>query len=311
MERTNLGNKRLEGIAAGPGASMFTTELFFGGVKKVDVVTGVIEQVVPSFGYFERAAVGISYYQGALFVAGAGPFIGVGASLYVYDAETGTEIAACTPDFAAVLLNDVTVLNGKAYLTDSFVNKIMVVDADAALNGECIVESIDLPEFFISDDSIRTNGMFGYDACVCVYLLELLTIHLLLLYEGVVGYGDNIIITDFIGGLYLVDLSSDINAVTMIVGPEDTESADGILVDGDILYAVQNSFNQIGAFDLTTGELVEVISSPYFDNPGTVAMYEGYLFAVNTRLNTVPFPAPTEGFSNFTETFDMVRVPKL
>ena len=95
MNNISLGNKRHEGIAAGPGDDMFVSEVLFGGVKKVNVKTGETEQVVPSFPFLQRGGVGLAYHDNALFVAGGGNTAGlsVPAMLYVYD--VGNRKGAC------------------------------------------------------------------------------------------------------------------------------------------------------------------------------------------------------------------------
>jgi len=163
IQTISLGNKRPEGITQSPdGNSMFVTEMLYGGVKKVDILTGEIEQIVPSYGFLERGAYGILYHNDALFVAGGGVPDGTPVMLYLYDAETGEEIAACAPVGDAYLLNDVAILGNYAYVTDSYYNKLMVVDVEAALAGSCDVFSIKLPsEYFLADppESFpRANG---------------------------------------------------------------------------------------------------------------------------------------------------------
>lgn len=59
VSQVDLGSIRPEGITAGPGSIMFASEFFFGGIKAVDVVTGKVTQVVPSFGYNVRSSVGL------------------------------------------------------------------------------------------------------------------------------------------------------------------------------------------------------------------------------------------------------------
>jgi len=67
-----LGNKRPIGIARGSDDTMYVTEMLYGGVKKVNILNGEVEQVVPSFGFRERGARGIVLEQDHLFVAGGG-----------------------------------------------------------------------------------------------------------------------------------------------------------------------------------------------------------------------------------------------
>jgi hypothetical protein len=161
METISLGNKRPEGITRGPGDTMFVSEMLYGGIKKVNVLTGEIEQVVPSYGYKERGAYGVIQHGDALFVAGGGIPDGTPTKLYVYDADTGEEIVSCDPAWYAFLLNDVAILGKKAYVTDSYYNTLMVVDVAKALEGKCDVSSLRTPgDIFKATDEYgpRANG---------------------------------------------------------------------------------------------------------------------------------------------------------
>lgn len=163
METISLGNKRPEGITRGPDNYMYVTEMLFGGVKKVNVLTGEVEQVVPSYGFRERGAYGIVQYENALFVAGGGVSDGTPLMVYVYDAEKGKEIAACAPEGDDwYLLNGIAILGDYVFVTDSFCNKLLVMDIAAALKGTCNVFSIRTPsEYFLADppESFpRANG---------------------------------------------------------------------------------------------------------------------------------------------------------
>jgi hypothetical protein len=189
MESIDLGNRRPEGIASAAEAPyVYTSEVFFGGIKKVNLETGEYKQIVEPYGYLARGAGGLKYYEGAIFAAGAGPQLGIPGLLYVYDSETGEEIVACAPPGISLFLNDLIVYKGKVYVTDSSVNTIFVVDADAALKGECIVSSIELPEELFLD-ATGTGQFFA---------------------NGIVGYEGGLLIARSVGGLYYVDLNDEI-----------------------------------------------------------------------------------------------------
>jgi hypothetical protein len=103
----------------------------------------------------------------AILVAGAGPifpeFNETIPSLHVYDAASGELRASCSRpdgDGPSVFINDVTAIDGTAYATDSFINSILTVDVEAALNvGDCETTSIELPEVpFLNQDNFQANG---------------------------------------------------------------------------------------------------------------------------------------------------------
>jgi sugar lactone lactonase YvrE len=288
MESIDLGNRRPEGIASAAAEApyVYTSEVLFGGIKKVNLETGEYEQIVKPYGYFERAALGLAYYKGAIFAAGAGPQLGIPGLLYVYDSVTGEEIAACAPAGNSFFLNDVTVYKGKAYVTDSGINSISVVDADAALKGECIVSSIELPEalFFDTSGAILANGIIGY--------------------EG------GLLVTRTAGGLYYVDLNDE--SVHEVVG---TTNGDGLTLDGDTLY-VNEQRGDISVYRLSfEGGLVSAeyernIMSDLFDSPSTSTLCGDYIVSVNARFGSLALFGPDEGSPDYSETFNVVSVDR-
>lgn len=162
----SIGNIRPEGITAGDGSELFFTNLLFGGVRRLDLSTNEITEVVPNVGYFDLPALGIAYDDGFLFVAGAGP--GITDNLnqtiaYVYNAESGDHVVACTAD--GNLWNDITIYDGTAYITDSRLNLLYTLDVNAAKQGECEVGAIDLPAaFFLAQgDAFLANGTLKVD----------------------------------------------------------------------------------------------------------------------------------------------------
>jgi sugar lactone lactonase YvrE len=71
-------------------------------------------------------------------------------------------------------------------------------------------------------------------------------------------------------------------------------NGDGLLLQGRILYAVQNRLNQVAVLRLdrsgTAGRLVDTITSPDFDIPTTVAAFGRWLYLPNARFTTPPTP---------------------
>jgi sugar lactone lactonase YvrE len=285
MESISIGNRRPEGITSVGGEPyVYTSEIFYGGIKKVNLETGESEQIVEPFGYFVRGGFGMDYYKGAIFVAGGGPGAGLPGLLYVYDSETGEDIAACAPTGNVGVLNDVIVYEGKAYVTDSAVNSIMVVDADAALKGECIVSSIELSEeLFLS-----TTGEF--------------------LANGIVDYEGGLLVARSLGGLFYVDLDDE--SVVEVLG---TTNGDGLVVDGDTLY-INESTGIISVWRLSLeGSLVNAefersIMSDLFDFASTSIVYGDYIVSVNARFGTAAAFTPEEGSPDYPETFNVVSV---
>ena len=147
VTQVDLGNIRPEGITAGPGSLMYTSEIAYGGIKSVDVVTGEVKQVVESFGPFQRASLGLWYEDGVIFAAGTGEIFGVTPSVHAYDAYTGQEIVSCHAE-TAMFVNDLIVYKGYLYATDSMTNHILVFDVDTLMQGKCDYDTIPLPDVF-------------------------------------------------------------------------------------------------------------------------------------------------------------------
>ena len=88
------------------------------------------------------------------------------------------------------------------------------------------------------------------------------------------------------GALYTVDpTTGDSARITGVSVP----TVDGIVLDGQQLWAVQNS-NQVTEVrlseDLTAGSVVEVITSDLFQVPATAIRHDGRLAVVNAKFDT-------------------------
>jgi hypothetical protein len=143
----SLGNIRPGGIAARTDLDnvFYVTNLAYGGVRRLDAGDGTLATVVPNRPFGERGAVNVAYALGVLIVTGGGSVHGWRGAVYVYDAATGTEMAACLPSGdPARYLNGIAIVDTMAYVTDSQRNVLTRLDINAAINGECIVASIPL-----------------------------------------------------------------------------------------------------------------------------------------------------------------------
>jgi sugar lactone lactonase YvrE len=93
-------------------------------------------------------------------------------------------------------------------------------------------------------------------------------------------------------------------AAKVDLGGYSLANGDGLLVQGNTLYVVQNRLNQIAVFkinaDGTSGELLRVLTSDdldesvTFDVPTTVARFGNSLYLPNARFGTVPDPLTAE-----------------
>ena len=103
-----------EGIAIGNGTTFYVGSIPTGAIFRGDLRTGQGAVLVP--GAEGRAAIGVEYDHGRLFVAG-----GPTGKAFVYSAKTGALIRevqlATGPD--PTFINDVVVTRKAAYFTDS------------------------------------------------------------------------------------------------------------------------------------------------------------------------------------------------
>ena len=102
-----------------------------------------------------------------------------------------------------------------------------------------------------------------------------------------------IVVHSALGLLYNVDARSG-RATRDRPGRRDAANGDGILLDGQTLYVVQNRLNRIAvvrlAPDLLSGDVVGRITDPDFRVPTTIDDSRGSLYAVNARFGTPATP---------------------
>jgi hypothetical protein len=270
---------RPEGIVVGNGSDIYAGSLGTGAIYRADLRTGEGEIAVPPQG--GRVAVGLSFdaRSGYLFVAG-----GPGGEGYVYDASSGASVGVYPFTTDPSFVNDVIVTKDAAYFTDSFRPFIyrLPLGSDGQLPDPAQVEAIGL-----SGDFVFVPGAFNANGI-----------------DATPNGKSLVIVHSSRGELYHVD--PDTGAAHLIdLAGGSVPNGDGILLDGKMLYVVQNQLNQIAIVklnpDLLAGEIVAHISNPAFRVPTTVAEFGNSLYAVNARFGTPPAP-DTE--------YEIVRVDK-
>ena len=254
-----------EGIASGPGAIVYSGSRASGDIIAVDVVSGESWIVVDAPA--GRTAVGIEEdREGRFWVAG-----GASGDVFVYDAN-GDELAVY--DFASsdTFVNDVVVTRDAAWFTDSrkAVLYRVPIERDGSLGDGEIV-----PLF--GDYRHGTgNNLNGIDAARDGSVL--------------------VAVQSNLGNLYNIDPETgettliDLDGATVVNG-------DGIYLEGDTLYVVQNRFNKVAVIDLnrglTSGSIEDELTSDNFDVPTTITRYAGTFYLVNARFGTSG-PEPAE-----------------
>ena len=266
-----------EGIEIGPGTTFYVGSIPTGAIYRGDLRTG--EGDVWIAGGQGRQAIGLDLDPAGRWLWVAGGPTGDG---YVYDTPSDGD-PMCTYDFAssATFVNDVVVTTDAAYFTDS--QKDVIYRAEIGPGGmpTCEWESITVGGDFELAPGFNLNGI-----------------------EAAANGKWLVAVQTATGSLFRID--PEIGAATLIdLGGAVMTAGDGLLLHGKTLYVVQNQLNQIAVVelspDLTSGAVVDTITSPHFDVPTTIADLGHWLYAVNARFGTTdPQPAA----------YDVVQVRK-
>ena len=266
-----------EGIASGTGTAFYVGSIPTGAVYRGDLRTGDGAVLVPA--QAGRSAIGLKYDDrtGLLFVAG-----GPTGFAYIYDGQTGANVAEIQLTTLPSFINDVVVTKDAAYFTNSSQPELYRVPLSN--NGEPMPTSETIP---LSGDYVFTPGAFNANGIAAT------------------PNGKTLIIVNSVDGV-LYNVDPDTGVATQIdLGGDSVVNGDGILLQGKTLYVVQNQFNQIAVVqlnpDLTSGTIVDTITSANFRVPTTIARFGDSLYAVNARFGTPPTP-DTE--------YDVVRVTR-
>ena len=215
---------------------------------------------------------------------------------YVYDPSSGATIAEYQlfdgPLFGT-FVNDVVVTRDAAYFSDSFRAVFYRVPLDA--HGTPSAAS---QEIALGGDFVQVPGPFVFNSNGI---------------DAAPSGASLILVNSVLGALYRVD--PDTGYATVIdLGGDSVPGGDGILLDGNTLYVVQNALDQIAVVALnagyTSGEVMAPLTSTFFRTPTTVAEFGDSLYAVNARFADAPPPFPGLGVPQPDMEFEAVRVPK-
>lgn len=256
---------RPEGIVTGEGAALYAGSLANGAVYRADLTTGEGEVFIE--GQEGRVAVGLGFDPRTdhLFVAG-----GMTGQAYVYDVTTGEMVATYTLNESGTFVNDVVVTEGAAYFTNS--NEAVLyrvpLGEEGSLPDASAVEEIALTGDFELVEGFNANGIVVTDDGDALIMVQSAT-------------GDLYRIDPATGATTRVELTQNGEAATVPNG-------DGLLLEGNTLYVVQNRDNQIAVVelsgDLSSGEITSTLTDPALRVPTTLASYEDSLYAVNARF---------------------------
>jgi len=252
-----------EGIDIAGGHKFYVGSIPTGAVYKGDLRTGRGDLVVPA--QQGRAAIGIDVEGKRIFVAG-----GPTGMAWVYDARTGATLASYQlPVGPATFVNDVVVTKDAAWFTDSqaaFLYRVPI-GPGGELGPQADVQRVPLTGEFMMGPGFNVNGI---DATPDGETL--------------------VIVQSNLGRLYTVQADTGVADLIELAGGDVTQG-DGILLDGRIVYVVQNRMNRIAVVKLArglgSGTITGHLTDADFDVPTTIAQFGKYLYAVNARFGVM------------------------
>jgi sugar lactone lactonase YvrE len=254
-----------EGIAIGRGTTFYVGSIPTGAVFRGDLRTG--QGAVLVQGAAGRAATGLKYDRGRLFVSGAST-----GKAFVYDANTGALLAqyqlATGP--GATFINDVVVTAAGAFFTDS--NRAVIYRVPRNADPNATPQVIPLSGDYQHVPGFNLNGI-----------------------DVLAGGRWLIAVQTATGKLFRIDLRTGV-ALAIDLGGATLTNGDGILLEGRTLYVVQNQNNRIAVVKLNgtlKGKVVRFLTDPDLDVPTTIGRFDDFLYAVNARFTTPPGPNTT------------------
>ena len=249
------GANSAEGIAAGNGTTFYAGELATGDIFQGDIRTGTAAQIIAAPA--GRMAVGMKFDAGSnlLFVAG-----GAMGEAYVYNTATRQPVAEIT--LAPGFINDVALTPDGAWFTNSAASELYFVPVSH--HGE-LGDVVTLP---LSGPAADAGDQFNLNGIAS-------------------AKGGRVLFVAHSGNGEIYTVNPDTGDSALVEGVS-VPNVDGILVQGQRLWAVQNFSNQISRIDLannfSSGVIEDVITSPLFDIPATAALFGNQLAAVNAQF---------------------------
>jgi sugar lactone lactonase YvrE len=254
------GATSAEGIASGTGSTFYAGDLLQGDIYRGDLREGSASLFIEAPAGRMAFGLRVDIPHGLLFVAGG--FTGQG---YVYDLRTGADVAQFqfADPAAGAIINDVIVANGAAWFTDSAHPSLyrVPIHADGSVGPAAA--------FPLSGPAAHLSGAFNLNGIAASPNGRTLI---------VAHSGD--------GTLYTVNETTGASAP---IAGAAVPNVDGILFEAGRLWAVQNFSNQVTEFkisgDLSSARVVDVVTSPAFQIPTTVARHGSRLAVVNAKFD--------------------------
>jgi len=256
---------RPEGIAIGAGPVAYLGSLADGDIYRVNLKTGAGQVISEGPG---TPSVGMKLDgHGRLYVSG-----GVAGDARVIDTRTGTVLESHQLATGTTFINDVALVAGSAWFTDSN-NPVLY-----RLNHGTVT-NVPITGDFVYGEGLNANGIAPTPDGKAL-----------------------LVVASNTGKLFRVGF----DGVSQQVALDYTlTNGDGLLTSGRNLFVVQNQLNTVAVLTLnraaTAATLETTVTDPRFDVPTTMATFGHRLYLPNARFTTTPTP---------TTEYQVVAIPK-
>jgi sugar lactone lactonase YvrE len=275
-----------EGIAYDPaGDTVYTASALDGALARVTLSSGVSEPVTPAGVLMPADTTTFPGMLGMALDTGGRLWMAGGrlGQMSVVDTATGSLVGQReVPTVGTSLINDVVVVGGAGYFTDTFHPVLWRLEVSGDEIG-ALEPWLDLEGTAIEyGEGANLNGI------------------------AVTPDGQTLVVVQMAAGLlFSIDIAT--KTVTPIdTGGADLSGADGLVLDGQTLYVVRQTAVEIAtvalAEDLSSGVVTSRFTDPALAWPATAALVGDELLVVNTQFNT-------RGDNSQTLPFTIARVP--
>ena len=275
-----------EGIEVGIGHDFYVGSLLDGAVYKGDLRTG--EGAVLAAGVEGRFLAGLEYDRRSGLLWAVGGDSG-GTKLFAFDGSSGDLVDKIAIN--GVFLNDLVVTRDALYITDSLADQFWVIPLSnrGAPAGPPRAIPLSGDFQFVTEGELPIN-LNGIDATANGKML--------------------IAVHSTLGVLYRINPVTG-EATEIDLGGDAVPFGDGIVLHGRTLYVVQNFANTLAVVelqpDLSSGQVVDSITSELFRVPATADRFGNSLYLVNARFDVAP--PPLLGGEPVSIDYDVVKVP--
>lgn len=254
-----------EGIAIGAGPFAFFGSRADGSIYRANLLTGQGRIISPGPG---TPSLGMKLDAlGRLYVSG-----GTGGDARIIDTRTGAVLAHYQFTTAASFVNDVILSHDAAWFTDS-TNPVLYrvpLLPDGRLPMPPQVRTVPLSGDIVYAAGTNANGIALTPDGQALVIVQSNT-----------------------GGLFRVDPRTGVGRA-IDLGGDNLLNGDGLLGQGNTLFAVQNQQGQVAKLRMNAGgteaRVLTRVTDPRFDTPTTVASFGDRLYLPNAAFATAPTP---------------------